>query len=87
MDYNISDNGHLDWLLYQNIFPLRESNSILFAKSKGFTFKELKSVVGSPFTELAFEFYYKKEFMLKVLIKTHGDGQNWRLRDMIFISS
>ena len=22
------DNGYLDWLFYQNVFPLRESNSI-----------------------------------------------------------
>ena len=32
---NINDNGCLDWLFYQNVFPLRESNSILSGKDKG----------------------------------------------------
>ena len=55
----------MDWLFHWNVFTLRESISILSGKGKGFTFEEL---FRSPFTELAFEFYYKKEFMLKVLI-------------------
>ena len=38
---NISDNGYLDWLLHQNVFPLREQNSILSGKGKGFTFDQL----------------------------------------------
>ena len=59
---NISDNSYLDWL------SLSESNSILPSKFQEFTFEEL---IRSPFTELAFEFYYKKEFMLKVLIQIH----------------
>ena len=60
--HNISDNSYLDWL------PLRESNSILSGKFQEFTFEEL---IGSPFTELVFEFYYKKEFMLKVSIQIY----------------
>ena len=52
-------------IFHQNVFPLRESNSILFGKVKEFTFEAL---FRSPFTEQAFHFHYKKEFMLKVLI-------------------
>ena len=26
------DNGYLDWLFHQNVFPLRESNSIMSGK-------------------------------------------------------
>ena len=37
-------------------------------KAKGYTYEELFS---SPFTELALEFYHKKEFMLKDLIQIH----------------
>ena len=48
------------------VFPLRESNSILSDKVKEFTIEEL---FRSPFTELTFKFYYKKEFMLEVLIQ------------------
>ena len=55
---NISDNGYLDWLLHQNVFAQRESNSMLSDKGKEFSFEEASR---SPFTELAFEFY--KEFM------------------------
>ena len=57
-----------DWLLHQNVFPLRELNSILSGKGKGFKFEEL---FRSPFTTLAFEFDYKKEFTLKVYIQSH----------------
>ena len=28
------DNGYLDWLFHENVFPLRESTSIMFAKAK-----------------------------------------------------
>ena len=63
---NISNNGYVDWLLHQNVFPLREQNSILPSKFLGFIFQEL---FRSPFTELAFEFDIEKEFMLKVFIK------------------
>ena len=55
---NISDKGYLDRLFQQNVFHLRESNSILSGKGKWFT-------------ELALECHYKKEFMLKVLIQIH----------------
>ena len=37
-------------------------------KGKGFTFEEL---FRSPFTDLAFEFSYKNELMLKVLIQVY----------------
>ena len=63
---NISGDGYLDWLLHQNVFPLREYHSILSGKSKGFTFEEL---FRSSFTELDFEFDYKKELTLKVSFK------------------
>ena len=43
------DNDHLDWLFHWNIFPLRESISILSGNGKGFTLEEL---FRSPFTEL-----------------------------------
>ena len=39
---------------------------MLSAEGLGFIFQEL---FGSPFTGLAFEFDYKKEFMLKAFIK------------------
>ena len=41
---NISDNGNLDWLLHQNVFPLRVGNSILSGKGKGFIFKDFLEV-------------------------------------------
>ena len=53
---------------FTRTFFLRESNSILSGKGKEFTFEE---IFRSPFTELAFEFNYKKEFMSKVLIQIH----------------
>ena len=43
------DNDLLDWLFQQNIFPLRESTSIMSGNGKGFTLEEL---LRSPFTEL-----------------------------------
>ena len=43
------DNDHLDWLFHQNIFPLRESTSIMSGNRKGFTLEEL---FGSPSTKL-----------------------------------
>ena len=30
------DNDHLDWLFHHNIFPLRESTSIMSGSGKGF---------------------------------------------------
>ena len=65
---NISDNCCFDWLLHQNVFPLSDSNSILSGKGSGFTFQEF---FRSPFTELAFEFDYTKEFIMKVFIQIH----------------
>ena len=53
------DNDHLDWLLHWNIFPLRESTSIMPGNGKGFTLEEL---FRSPFTELtkfSFRFHLK----------------------------
>ena len=44
---NISKNGYIDRLFYWNVFPLRQSISILSGKGKGFTFEEL---FRSPFT-------------------------------------
>ena len=35
------DNGYLDWLFHQNVFPLRESTSIMSGNGKGFTLEEL----------------------------------------------
>ena len=57
-------------LFHQNVFSseIESKNSILSGKVKEFTFEAL---FRSPFTELAFDFYYKKEFMLKVLIQIH----------------
>ena len=43
------DNGYLDWLFYENIFPRRESTSIMSGNGKGFTLEES---FRSPFTEL-----------------------------------
>ena len=44
------DNDHLDWLFHWNIFPLRESTSIMSGNcKKAFTFEEL---FRSPFIEL-----------------------------------
>ena len=43
------DNDHLDWLFHWNIFPLRESTSIMSGNGKGFTLEEL---FRSLFTEL-----------------------------------
>ena len=36
-------NGHLDWLFHWNVFPLRESNSIILVMAKAFTLEELFS--------------------------------------------
>ena len=33
-------NGYLDWLFYENVFPLRESASIISGSGKGFTYEE-----------------------------------------------
>ena len=35
------DNGCLDWLFNQNVFPVRESASIMYGNSKGFKLEEL----------------------------------------------
>ena len=43
------DNGYPDWLLHQNVFPLRESTSIMSGNGKGFTLEEL---FRSPLTKL-----------------------------------
>ena len=43
------DHGYFDWLFHQNIFPLRESTSIMSGNGKGFTLEES---LRSPFTEL-----------------------------------
>ena len=43
------DNGYLDWSFHQNVFPLRDSNSIMSGSGIGFTFEELFRKV---FTEL-----------------------------------
>ena len=55
------DNDHLDWLFHWNIFPLRESTSIMSGSGKGFTLGEL---FRSPFTELwpSFPFNSIKNF-------------------------
>ena len=37
------------WLFHQNVFPLRDSNSIMSGNGKGFTLEEL---FRSAFTEL-----------------------------------
>ena len=42
------DNGYLDWLFHQNVFPLRDSDSIMTGNGKEFTFEEL---FRSAFTE------------------------------------
>ena len=36
------DNSYLDWLFHQNVFPLRESSSIMSCNGKGFTLEEFK---------------------------------------------
>ena len=38
---SVYDNGYLDWLFYQNVFPLKESSSIMSGNSKRFTLVEL----------------------------------------------
>ena len=43
------DNGYLDWLFHQNVFPLRESTSTMSGNGKGFTLEDL---FRSPFTGL-----------------------------------
>ena len=43
------DNGYLNWLFHQNVFPLRESTSIMSGNGKGFTLEEL---FRSPFIGL-----------------------------------
>ena len=35
------DNGYLDWLFHQNVFPLRESTSIMSRNGKRFTLEEI----------------------------------------------
>ena len=43
------ENGYLDSLFHQNVFPLRQSNSIMCGNGIGSTLEEL---FGSAFTEL-----------------------------------
>ena len=43
------DNDYLDWLFHRNVFPLRESTSIMSGNGKGLTLEEF---LNSPFTEL-----------------------------------
>ena len=43
------DNGYLDWLFHQNVFPLRESTSIMSGNEELFTLEES---FRSQFTEL-----------------------------------
>ena len=42
-------NGYRDWLIYQNVFPQRESTSTMSFNGKGFT---LEGSFRSLFTEL-----------------------------------
>ena len=49
------NNDHLDWLFHWNIFPLRESTSIMSGNGKGFTLEEL---FRSPFTSSKFSFQF-----------------------------
>ena len=55
------DNGYLDWLFHQNVFPLKESNFIMAGNGKGFTLEEL---LRQAFTELwsSFPFNSIKKF-------------------------
>ena len=55
------DNGYLVWLFHQNVFPLRESSSIISGNGKGFT---LEKLFRSPFSELkpSFPFNSVKKF-------------------------
>ena len=43
------DNGFCDWSFYKNVFPQRESISVMSFNGKGFTHEGLSR---SPFTEL-----------------------------------
>ena len=43
------DNGCLDWLFNQNVFPLRKVTSIMSGNGRGFKREEL---FRSPFTEV-----------------------------------
>ena len=36
-----NDNGYLDWLFNQNVFPLRESASVMSGNGTGFKLEEL----------------------------------------------
>ena len=58
----------------RTLCPYRNfSQAIMSGKVKEYTIEEL---FRSPFTELAFEFYYKKEFVLIVLIQIHQTYKN-----------
>ena len=46
------DNGHLDWLFHWNIFPLRESTSIMSGSGKEFTLEELFRSPFIPFNSI-----------------------------------
>ena len=45
----VHNNGYRDWLFYQNVFPKRESTSIMSFSGKGFT---IEGLFRSLFTEL-----------------------------------
>ena len=62
------DNDHLDWLFHQNIFPLRESTSIMSGNGKRFTLEEL---FRSPFTKLRPSFPFNS---IKKLFQSLVDG-------------
>ena len=53
-------NGYLDWLFHQNVFPLRESTSIMSGNGKGFALKEL---FRSQFTFNSIKNFFKVQWM------------------------
>ena len=61
--------GEIDHNFHYHVFDdVTCKPPILSSKGQGFTFQEL---FRSPFTELAFEFDWKKEFMLKSFVQIH----------------
>ena len=64
----VHNHDNLDWLFHWNIFPLRESTSIMSGNGKRFTVEEL---FRSPFTELLPSFLFNS---IKKLFQSLVDG-------------
>ena len=69
------DNDHLDWLFHWNIFPLRESTSIMSGSGKGFTLEDSYLEVHSLSSDQVF---------LSIPLKTFSKFSGWTFKCCFF---